>query len=203
MKKIHTLLLLAGALAAPAGAQYISEVEPFLQAVSERDGDKASQLLAGRPSLVNDRNSRGQTALNVAISRSDSLWTQFLIGKGADLNLADKSGDTPLIAASRVGFTDAAELLIKLGAKVDAANRMGETPLIIAVQQRELAIVKLLLAKGANPDRADSAAGYSARDYAKRDTRAREILEAIEASGRKPQSNQPKSDKLDDFKLGQ
>jgi ankyrin repeat protein len=79
-----------------------------------------------------------------------------------------------------VGFGSAIEWLLGLGAKVDAANRMGETPLIIAVQQRELPIVRLLLNAGANPDRADHAAGYSARDYATRDPRAREILKLIE-----------------------
>ena len=58
---------------------------------------------------------------------------------------------------------------------------MGETALIVAVQQRQVPIVKLLLAAGADPDQADSAAGYSARDYAKRDNRSREILKLIEA----------------------
>jgi hypothetical protein len=56
----------------------------------------------------------------------------------------------------------------------------------------------LLLAKGADPDRKDAAAGYSARDYAKRDTRSRDILGAIE-SARKP--NPAKADDLDSFKL--
>jgi ankyrin repeat protein len=58
---------------------------------------------------------------------------------------------------------------------------MGETALIVAVQQRHTEIVKLLLAAGADPDRSDSAAGYSARDYAKRDTRSRDMLKLIEA----------------------
>ena len=86
-----------------------------------------------------------------------------------------------LIAAARIGFLGAAADLVRLKAKVDAANSMGETALIVAVQQRQTEIVKLLLAAGANPDRSDSAAGYSARDYAKRDTRSREILKLIEA----------------------
>ena len=60
-----------------------------------------------------------------------------------------------------------------MGAKVDGANRMGETPLIVAVQQRQTPIVRRLLAAGANPDKTDNAAGYSARDYAQRDNRAR------------------------------
>ena len=82
-----------------------------------------------------------------------------------------QGGDTPLIAAARIGFEEAAEWLLGLGAKVDAANRMGETPLIIAVQQRQTADRPVLLDAGANPDKADAAAGYSARDYATRDHR--------------------------------
>ena len=77
-------------------------------------------------------------------------------------------------------FSFAVQWLIGLGAKVDTPNRMGETPLIVAVQQRSLPIVRMLLAAGADPDRSDSAAGYSARDYATRDPRAREILKMIE-----------------------
>ena len=66
------------------------------------------------------------------------------------------------------------------GALVDKANRLGETALIVAVQQRQPAIVSTLLKLGANPDKTDHAAGYSARDYAKRDTRSRELLKLIE-----------------------
>ena len=58
---------------------------------------------------------------------------------------------------------------------------MGETALITAVQQRQTPIVRLLLNAGADPDKADHAAGYSARDYAQRDNRARDILQLIQA----------------------
>jgi ankyrin repeat protein len=63
---------------------------------------------------------------------------------------------------------------------------MGETPLIIAVQQRDAALVRLLLKAGADPDRTDAAAGYSARDYATRDQRARDILKMIDQAKPKP-----------------
>jgi ankyrin repeat protein len=89
------------------------------------------------------------------------------------------------MAAARVGMSDAVDWLIGLGAPVDAENRMGETALIVAVQQRQAPIVKLLLAKGADPDKTDSAAGYSARDYARRDSRSPDILRMIEASRKK------------------
>ena len=192
-------LALVASASAPAAAQYVSDAEPFLTAVRSRDGDKATELLNSRPTIVNTRNVKGETALNIVIGRSDDLWTKFLIGKGANVNLAASNGDTPLITAARVGFTDAIDLLLQLGAKVDAANKMGETPLILAVQQRQVDAVKLLLAKGANPVKKDAAAGCSAREYAKRDTRNREILAAIESAGNKP--TPAKKEDLDSFKL--
>jgi ankyrin repeat protein len=199
MKRFALIAFALAAVSAPAAAQYVSDAEPFINAVRERDGNKVTELLESRPTIVNTRNMKGETALIIAISRTDDLWTKFLLGKGANPSLPNgANGDTPLIAAARVGYTEAIEILLALGAKIDAGNKMGETPLIVAVQQRQLDAVKLLLAKGANPDKKDSAAGYSARDYAKRDTRSRALLTAIESAA-KPQP--AKTQDLDSFKL--
>ena len=183
MKQLAFAILLASAaLSAPASAQQLTTVGyDFTEAVKKSDGGKAINLLETNPKgLVDTKDGDGNTGLIIAINRSDEQWTGFLLNKGADPNIAGKGGDTPLIAASRVGFEQAVEWLLGSGAKVDATNRMGETPLIIAVQQHRQAIVRVLLGEGANPDRADHAAGYSARDYATRDPRAREILKMIE-----------------------
>ena len=69
---------------------------------------------------------------------------------------------------------------VAIGANVDVGNRRGETALIVAVQQRQPQIVEMLLRAGANPDKADFAAGYTARDYAKRDSRSKELIRLIE-----------------------
>ena len=183
MKHLGFAILVAGSIVAgPAAAQNLSTASyDFIQAVKKSDGDKALGVLArSAPGIVNTKDDQGNTGLIIAISRSDEQWTGFLLNKGADPNLPGKGGDTPMIAAARVSFAPAMEWLLGLGAKVDQPNRMGETALIIAVQQRNAPIVKFLLAHGANPDRTDAAAGYSARDYAKRDTRARDILKLIE-----------------------
>ena len=183
--KQFTFVFLIGALlgaSAPAAGQALtSSSYDFIDAVKKSDGGKATNLLDTHPQgLINTKDNEGNTALIIALNRSDEQWTGFLLNKGADPNLAGKAGDTPLIVASRVGFEPAIEWLISLGAKVNASNRMGETPLIIAVQQHQIPIVRVLLGQGADPDRADHAAGYSARDYAARDPRAREILKMIE-----------------------
>jgi ankyrin repeat protein len=66
------------------------------------------------------------------------------------------------------------------------------------VQARQLPIVKLLLEKGADPDKTDNFQGRSARDYAKQNTRDRELLALIESS-KKDAKPEPVS--ADDFKL--
>lgn len=161
-------------------AQMGSDSDKFLEAVQSRDGDQAIQLLQDHPTIINAKNSKGDTALIIVIDRTDADWTGYLLNHGADPNAPGAGGDTPLIAAARMGFDEAAEWLIGLHAKVDGTNKMGETPLIIAVQKRDAPLVKLLLAAGADADVRDTAAGYSARDYAKRDSRSREILKLIE-----------------------
>lgn len=152
----------------------------FVKAIQDGKNDDAVTLFKGNPTLVNARDLDGQTALIAAIDNRDRQWAGYLLQQGADPNLTGKDGETPLLAAARVGFEEAAEWLVGLGAKVDAANRGGETPLIIAVQRRQLPIVRLLIKSGADPDKADSVAGYSARDYAKRDNRTPELLKIIE-----------------------
>lgn len=189
MKQLAFVFLLATSLAAaPAAGQALTAAGyDFVEAVKKSDGNKAMEVLATHPpGLVDTKDGEGNTGLIIAISRSDENWTGFLLNKHADPNLAGKGGDTPLIAAARVGFESAIEWLIAGGAKVDTPNKMGETPLIVAVQQRNAQIVRVLLNEGADPDRADHAAGYSARDYAMRDTRARDILKLIEDKKPKP-----------------
>jgi ankyrin repeat protein len=180
------------AIGTPIAAQQLTAPSyDFVTAVKNRNGDKATQLLNDNPAgIVNSRDGAGDTGLILAIARQDSDWTAFLINKGADPNLGGKGGDTPLITAARVGFEDAVEWLVNGGAKVDGTNKMGETALIVAVQQRQVAIVRVLLGAGANPDKADTAAGYSAREYAERDTRSRQILQLIEA--KKPKASAAK-----------
>ena len=154
----------------------------FVEAIRSKDGTKVMEFVRKNgPGIVNSKDPKGDTALIVAITDRSEDFTAYLLNQGADPNLGGRGGDTPLIAAARVGYQDAAEWLLGQGAKVDGTNRMGETPLIIAVQQRQVALVKILLGAGANPDKSDAAAGLSARDYAARDGRSREIIQAIEA----------------------
>jgi len=181
------LAFTVAAIAVPVAAQSGAyDGETFVKAIREGKNSEAMKLLQQKRTLVNARDLGGKTALIAAIENRDSDWAGYLLKEGADPNLPLSNGDTPLMTAARMGAQEPAEWLISLGAKVDATNRKGETALIVAVQQRNLPIVRLLLAAGADPDHADSVAGYSARDYARRDDRTPELLKAIEA--KKPAS---------------
>lgn len=174
---------LAASVALPASAQF-SERYEFFKAVRSQDAATVVDMLA-QPgqTLVNARESNsGDTALHMVTEAREPAWINLLQQNGADVNVADEEGETPLIIAAGNRFIDGARLLIHYGADVNRANRRGETPLIRAVQRRDYDMVELLLAQGADPDHRDSFAGYSAREYAERDRRARRILDLIEAS---------------------
>lgn len=123
----------------------------------------------------------GENALHIAVRRRDLAWVNFMAQSGVDMGTTDRTGDTPLGLAARLGFTEGARVLIARGAKIDGANARGETPLIIAVQNKRLDMVRMLFANGANPDKTDSAAGYSAKDYARQDRRGAAMLRLLEA----------------------
>lgn len=173
---------LATTLATSVGAQQLgSDAEAFLTAIREQDGPKADSIVTRQgPSVLNYRGYDGDTPLTVAMAQRSGTYVYFLLRKGANPDLADKRGDTPLIIAARGGFNEGIDRMIVARARIDAANRQGETALIVAVQARQSQAVRRLLEAGANPDKTDIAAGLSARDYAKRDTRNRELLRMIE-----------------------
>ena len=177
----------AAGLTAPAMGQAGGyDAAQFVKALEEGKSDEAVKLFKGNPTLANARDFNGQTALLAAIENRDEQWAGYLLQQGADPNVGGPKGDTPLMSASRLGLTDVVDWLLEMGAKVNAGNKRGETALIVAVQNRQVGIVKALIEAGADPDKADSAQGYSARDYAKLNNRTPDLLRAIEAQKPKP-----------------
>ena len=173
------------AVMAPVAAQaQFSESYNFLKAVRDADGEKVTVALNKPGSggvIVNTRDtSTGEGALHIVTKRRDVTWLSFLLAKGANPDQRDGSGNTALMLAAQLHFAEGLALLIDRHAQVDLANSSGETPLIRAVQNRDIATVRTLLAAGANPNKADTASGLSARQYAERDQRSVAIVKAID-----------------------
>lgn len=180
-------------LTAPAYAQDSGyDGAQFVKAIQDGKLDDAYKLFTGKPTLANARDFNGQTALVAAIDKGEEQWAGYLLKEGADPNLPGAMRETPLMAAARRGLPQVVDWLIQLGAKVDADNNRGETALIVAVQNvqdardPQLAIVETLLDSGADPDKADSAQGYTARDYARQKNRVPKLLQLIQAKKPKP-----------------
>jgi len=168
---------------APLAAQMFSEGYQFLEAVKERDGDTATEML-NKPGtqVINTRDiTTGDTGLHIVAQRRDTLWIRFLLQRGADPNIANKQGTTPLQIATTLGHIDGVEELIKRGADVNVTDRQGETPLISAVHQRNKDLIARLLKQGADPDRTDNS-GRSARDYVELMNSNEQILAEFEAA---------------------
>jgi ankyrin repeat protein len=166
----------------PALAQY-SESINFLKAVRERDGAKVTEIVSNASSTAINTRERGsgEGALHILVRGRDLGWLNYLLARGARPDLADNQGNTALNVAAQLGWVEGAESLIARRANVNVANGRGETPLIMAVHRRDAAMVRLLMSHGANPSWTDSAAGLSALDYARRDTRATQILRLLQA----------------------
>ncbi len=182
IKRAMIGLLGMALIAAPVRGQGItSKGDEFLTALRESNGSKAMRLVEDSGfTVINHRGDDGSTALHIVVRNRNSNWIGYLLTNGADKDAGDKKGDTPLILAARSGYGEGAARLLMSGAQVDKSNRLGETALIVAVQQRQAAIVSTLLKLGANPDKRDHAAGYSARDYANRDSRTKDMRKLIE-----------------------
>lgn len=191
MRMIVRLLLPLAAvgLATPAAAQSYSEHFTFLDAVRKGDGPTVQRIVSNpSSSAVNSRDPRtGEGALHMLVRQRNLQFLAYLLAHGARPDLADNDGNTALGVASQVGWTEGATQLLARGANVNLANNRGETPLILAVQAshrsitERLEIVRLLLSQGADPNRQDSSAGYSALDYARRDSRSPELVRVLEA----------------------
>lgn len=184
MKRIVQAILGAAALAmvaAPAQAQKKREGYEFLEAVKDRDGTKATEMLSAPGNvLVNARDlTSGETGLHIVTQRRDAVWIRFLLGKGANPNLETKDGMTPLEIAVQLGFVEGVEALLKGGASTDVTNLAGETPLISAVHRRDVEMIRLLIDKGADPGRTDNS-GRTARDYAQLQGARSQVLAAID-----------------------
>ena len=123
---------------------------PIHDAARTGDVAKINSLLAANSSLVNAKDSYGQTPLFQASAYGRLDVVKLLLGKGAAVNFVshdsaegDEPGCTPLLLAAENGHVEIVKLLLEKGADVNAKasyNTIHQTatPLIGATQVRPL-----------------------------------------------------------------
>ncbi|MBR7741868.1 ankyrin repeat domain-containing protein [Phycicoccus sp. BSK3Z-2] len=130
---------------------------------------------------VDERDSRGLTALLVAAGRGRVDIVQALVTAGADVHAVDPAmGATALHKAAQSGSTEAIDLLVAAGAFLDQQSPvLGHTPLMDAVSYGHDDAVAVLLGHGARTSPRNGF-GQTALEIAQAD-RSTDIATLVEA----------------------
>ena len=106
-------------------------------------------------------NSRGFTALDMAVEGGFVEVARLLLEAGFDKDLANEEGTTALMMVSRMGHVELVRLLLEVGAKTDLKDYCGATALMFASSCGHHEVVRLLLEDGVDTDLADHARLHS------------------------------------------
>jgi ankyrin repeat protein len=102
---------------------------------------------------VDDADSKGRTALGLAVQAGHGEAARLLLDRGADVNgkTSNLVGGTPLMMAAMRGDGDMVRLLIERGADVTARNRVGMSAVKIASRHPEIVAILEQTADGEAP----------------------------------------------------
>ncbi|XP_062567286.1 ankyrin repeat family A protein 2-like [Saccostrea cucullata] len=131
--------------------------------------DYLEVVIAVDPSVINETDSAGMTALHFAVSCKHLHVVSMLMKYGADIRIPDGLGFTPLfLTTGRYPCEKVTEFLLKSCevSDVNHQTKTGATPLHGAALQGNLGCIKLLLEHGADPKLEDED-GTTALELAK------------------------------------
>jgi ankyrin repeat protein len=131
---------------------------------AEQQEREIAHLLLSRGADVNQRNTRGESALLLAADAGDAELVRALLDKEADVNVSNKDGWTPLFFAANRGKADFVRALLDKGADINAKSVRGGTPLMVAARSGSAEAIELLIARGAEVQ-AKNAEGKTALDF--------------------------------------
>ena len=142
---ITTMLLNDGADRNSLGADAV----PLIVLATEVSVPVALALVRAGADL-NQPDSNGRTALEVAVSRGEHELCELLLTKGArPTSRKDAAGNTSLHVAVHAKSEHLVRLLVRHKAELSEQNRRGQSPLILGAESGQASVVELLLHSGA------------------------------------------------------
>ena len=126
-------------------------VTALMHAVERGDRDMIQAVAEKAGANINERNSKGETALMLAVLARSADLAKPLVDAGSDVNAADFEAITPLMSAAAAGNSDLVQLLLDKGADVHVKDAQGETALSLARKNEHTETADLLIKAGA-PD---------------------------------------------------
>ncbi len=141
-----------------ASADGLTPMELFLGACVAADTDRAREVLADHPGLLESMTAEDRTALADAIRQDNAAAIRLMVDLGFPLDTEEGFGGTPLHDASWLGKPPLVRLLLDLGSPVNVRDRQfGCSPLAWAAHGSRfcktddasyLAIVDMLIDAG-------------------------------------------------------
>jgi len=107
------------------------------------DMDSVKELLSSGAD-VNERNSRGMTALMAAAHKGNMELAKLLVEKGANVNARSNKGSTPLMAAVQSGNKELVKFLLDSGADANAKEELGLNAFQFASMKNQQELMALL-----------------------------------------------------------
>jgi len=119
----------------------------FDRALIANDIPGIVRMLDEDPVLVNQRDDKGRTPIDLAVSRSSCEVVELLIQRGANINTReDVYGSTPLLQVVARDRKEIAEILLRHGVDIAMKNNAGETAYSYAVALGRTEIAEMLRA---------------------------------------------------------
>lgn len=139
----------SGGLAKMTALPTTELVGDFIDAVV-REPERATELLAAHPQLLNARWLHGETVLHFLAVEGFADGVRFLAEHGADVNAVNDFGHPPLLDVARRGIAQIAATLLRHGANPNARSATDGPALHCALERGQEDVVALLLAAGAD-----------------------------------------------------
>ncbi|BDI31396.1 hypothetical protein CCAX7_34470 [Capsulimonas corticalis] len=105
----------------------------------------AEALLKFDPTILDARNSIGETAFHYVVVENELPAANWLLDHGADVNTRNHFSATPLIEAAGLGYLNMCKLLLKRGADLKMQNDCGDTAIATAAENGKIAVMKFLM----------------------------------------------------------
>jgi len=152
----RTLVALLAALSiAPCGCSLLGsppystkDFQAIHAAAEEGDLPTVKRLIEAHPKLIEARDWRRFTPLQLAAYHGHTDVVEYLASKGANVTAINQDGLTALHLAALSDFKDTVLALLSHGAEVNARDADGLTPLVLANQRHHADIVQLLRQHG-------------------------------------------------------
>jgi len=148
-------MLLAALSIAPCGCSLLGsspystqDYQAIHAAAEQGDLPTVRRLVEAHPRLIEARDWRRFTPLELAAYHGHTDVVEYLASKGANVNATNQDGLTALHLAALSGFKDAVLALLSHGAEINARDADGLTPLDRANQRHHADMVELLRQHG-------------------------------------------------------